>query len=178
MIACSSPDKTSTQNSNELIERDTTKLAEILGVELDTVTKAIEVNTKVTSDLPEIELDSSKCSINTLVYITRNFNSLDKSDIDMLLGTFHEDCNINVEFSEWSNEILFKTLDNYTTVVLQLLTSKHQEYDLGNILSELESPIHDGIMPHPLIEKIRGIEISSEQTEQVIKALEVAASRY
>ncbi|MBU2912474.1 hypothetical protein [Reichenbachiella agariperforans] len=151
-------------------------LSDLLGApeQVDSIsdTKEEAVKPQLKSD---VKLDSSHCSIQTLVYVDQNFEDLSIKDINSFLKTFHLECNNNVEFSEWSNELLFKVLDTYTQTTINLLTTR-QEYDLSAILDELENPIHDFLL-NQLVEKVEQQNIEEPIANQVIQALNIAASK-
>lgn len=81
-----------------------------------------------------------KCDTEQLLSIHENIDSLDSSQIVSFLCTFDKSCENNIEFSEWSNELLFRVIDKYTQLYFDILTSENisnQEI----IFSEFASPL-------------------------------------
>lgn len=118
--------------------------------------------------------NSDKCSSQTLLEIHKNKNSLSQNDVRKLLGTFDESCRNNAEFNEWSNELLFDVLNEFTDILIQEFNNLDPKQQTL-IIRELESPINDKYMPDDLIKKVR---YSLNSSARIIKALEVAASKY
>ncbi|MFT5337517.1 MAG: hypothetical protein ACI9YL_001521 [Luteibaculaceae bacterium] len=87
------------------------------------------------------------------------------------LRTFGIECNGNVEFGEFSNETLFKIIQNEPDLFCKVLENKFDQIDLGIILSELENPIHDLIDLGVAIDKIANSKISSSFKSQLILAI-------
>ncbi len=124
-----------------------------------------------------IQLDTNYCNTNILLKTHNNINDLTIAEISKFLSTFHKDCNTNVEFSEWSNELLYKTFQAHTKEVMSLITKKHN-YEKEAILSALKSPINDTIKPQSLIEKIQKFDSNNQFTKEIITALQIAANKY
>lgn len=61
------------------------------------------------------------CSIKVLKNTDERIDNLDLKTVAEFLASFHKDCSNNVEFSEWSNELLFKVAHKKPDLLLQLL---------------------------------------------------------
>jgi hypothetical protein len=118
--------------------------------------------------------DVKKCDIVFLGLIDRNIENLKKEEIEDFLLTFHASCSINVEYSEFSNELLFKILDKYTLTILTILESTGKKFKTDIILNELSSPVNDSFNIEELISKVDNTEINKEFKEQVIAKLNEA----
>jgi len=53
--------------------------------------------------------------------------------------TFDTSCKNNVEYSEWSNELLFKVLEKSPTLLFEVMSAGQVNTDL--ILNEIKSPL-------------------------------------
>lgn len=67
---------------------------------------------------------TQKCDLKKLIIIHEKIDSLSFQIVEDFLYTFDESCNINVEFSEWSNELLYSVLDKSTNLFFEVLNSE------------------------------------------------------
>ena len=88
-----------------------------------------------------LNTDSLKCNIDVVVRLSETMENPDKATILNFLCTFDETCNSNVEYSEFSNEVLFQVVQKHPDQVLELLSNKKVKTQV--ILKELKSPISD-----------------------------------
>jgi hypothetical protein len=114
-------------------------------------------------------LISKKCDFNTLLDIRKNLENLNKSQIRDLLFAIDTSCVNDVEFGEFSNELLFMEKEP------ELFISEFQEnvskIDTGYILLELSRPINDGIAIKQLLEKVENANIDNATKHRIIKIL-------
>ncbi len=148
-----------------------------LGTSLNDTSELRPFNKGQKQQSKAIKLDSNYCNTSVLVKTHNNINDLTVADISKFLSTFHKDCNTNVEFSEWSNELLYQIFDTYTKEVTSLI-AKENNYEKEAILSALKSPINDTIMPQSLIEKIQKFDSNNQVTKEIVIALQIAANKY
>lgn len=87
------------------------------------------------------ELD--KCS-QTLAKVESSLGALDRKIIDALLSSVNRTCLSSVEYSEWSNELVYAAATAEPLLFLSSLDKQPQDVQ-KNILGELESPVNDGI---------------------------------
>jgi hypothetical protein len=88
------------------------------------------------------QTDRKKCEIEKVKAIHDNINNLTFKMVEDFLCTFDSSCETNVEFSQWSNEMLFKLLDKEPELVIKVFDQSHLD-NIGNLLDEIENPIHD-----------------------------------
>ena len=86
--------------------------------------------------------DCKKCDIEKLLDLSENLENLNYETVKNFICTFDSTCINNIEFSEWSNELLFKLLEKDINLLNKVL------HDLGFnyvklIGKELETPIID-----------------------------------
>lgn len=115
-----------------------------------------------------------KCDDSVLSQINANMNKLTSSEIRMFLAAFDVSCKNNVEFSEFSNELLFRALEKHTKKVLLVLEKQYPEIQLKTILNVLEYPLVDTINLNDLIQKIEKVKASEQLKAQITNALQVS----
>lgn len=120
--------------------------------------------------------DSISCDIEVLKITAENLKRLEPAQIHDFLGTFSLNCKTNIEYAEWSNELLFKVLNKHTKKVLEILRGENI-YDLKAIITELENPLRDDVRPRDLIDKIKASEIDNPQLERILAALHRAEAK-
>ncbi len=141
-------------------------------------TAEVEVSSKPVSKISNTQeaskVDSSYanfwCSIETLKKIEPGVKEGDLVAIARLLATIHESCDTNVEFSQWSNELLFNALATETDGFLGVL-HKNNSLQKESILKELKNPIHDEFDIEKLKNKVKNSSTPNEIKEAVVKAL-------
>jgi len=133
--------------------------------------KENDKNHRVINNL-NIYNDSIRCNILVIKHTEAHLDELLSTDLYKFLYTFSKNCSMNVEYSEYSNEMLFKVLENYPEQVISCM-SKEKNLDLDYILSELSTPIHD-IDRKVIYEKVKNASGDHEIKENILKALEKA----
>lgn len=115
--------------------------------------------------------DKSKCQSEPLIAIVDSIEDLNESLVLNFLSTFSILCENNVEFSQWSNELLFKILDKAPDLFVKTLDENAYRLDTTSILKELEAPIHDLIDINLIIEKIDAVNSDDDIKNEIIKRL-------
>lgn len=100
-------------------------------------------------------IDSSclKCNGQYVRYIKLNIDNLDTISIENFLCTIEKSCKNNVEFSQFSNKVLFLLLLNYCDLTVELLSTN--EYQIEYICEMLSHPIHDGLDVDGVAERLK-----------------------
>jgi len=106
---------------------------------------------------------NGKCDIEFLGQIDNLIeqNSITEKEIAGLFQTISDSCKNNVEFSEYSNEILFKTLENQPKIFINKL-SKLSQSKQKIIINELKTPISDKFELKNIINKIQDTTIKNK----------------
>jgi hypothetical protein len=117
----------------------------------------------------------NKCDGNILLLTSEHVGQLTPKEIRDFLMTFGRECNGNIEFSEWSNELLFSVLAQQTELVLVVLEKEKYTVDQDEIIDDLSQPIANRIDIKNLISKIDKIKIDGEFKKRVINALMAGA---
>ncbi|MBL4898667.1 MAG: hypothetical protein JKX76_03350 [Colwellia sp.] len=148
--------------------------------ELATIDSTVFVETdKATIDHQKPSLTDSTyvdywCSSEILKNTEENIDNLNIVIVADFMATLHSSCSDNIEYSEWSNELLFKVLQRRPGLFAQIL-SKNSSLDTDYIVYELTNPLLDVINLNQVIDTIQaGDGLSPSTKERVIKALETA----
>lgn len=117
---------------------------------------------------------TKKCDEANFHSISENIGKLTQKEIADFLLTFGHECRSNVEFSEWSNELLFKILDKQTELTLKTIEKEEKRIEKVIILEDLEEPISYTPDFKKLITKIEGIKINDSLKKEIIERLKTA----
>jgi hypothetical protein len=117
------------------------------------------------------------CSTEILKDTAESIDKLELSVVANFLATFHKDCMNNVEYSEWSNELLFEITNRNPGFILQLLY-KNSSLDKELIKSNFESPIHDRFEIDEIIGKIEKTSSPMKIKNEIIAALKIAKLKH
>lgn len=112
--------------------------------------------------------DSLRCNLNTITNLEKQLQNPSKTDILNFLYSFDASCELNVEYSQYSNEILLRTLYEHTLVTLSLLTEPNVNTVI--ILKEIKNPVNDTYKSSDIIERVKELP-SSDIKEKVIEVL-------
>jgi hypothetical protein len=82
-----------------------------------------------------------KCDIGKLKTVSEHLNGLTFKIVSDFLCTFDTSCSSNIEYSEWSNELLFKVLDKSPTLLFEVFATGQVNKDV--IVNEIKSPLLD-----------------------------------
>lgn len=119
-------------------------------------------------------LDTIKCNISIVRKTDKNLNTLKKTEIELFLNTFSQECSNNIEYVEYSNEILYKVLKKHPSELIICLGSLESR-KVDHILSEFANPLLDinGSEIKLLISRANGdSEIKKRLTLAIDKAME------
>jgi hypothetical protein len=99
------------------------------------------VSTANTSAIARSFLHCPKCDIEVLKYTENHLANLSRKEVAEFLCTFHSSCSNNVEYSEYSNELLFRVLDKYTDDFIWVIANTQvcKKY----IYERLSTPLFD-----------------------------------
>lgn len=114
----------------------------------------------------------TRCDILVVKQTEARINKLKYADLHDFLYTFSKDCSKNVEYSEYSNEMLFKVLEKYPKELIDCM-SKEKELNLDYIYSELSTPLLD-INAEIIYEKVQNALGNKYVKEKVLEALKKA----
>lgn len=115
-----------------------------------------------------------KCDDSILLVTSEKIGQLNQKQITDFLLTLGQECRNNVEFSEWSNEILFSLLDKQTDLTIKTIEKEEKRIEMEEIFDDLSSPIHDLINLKDIISKIEKVKIKKELKDKIIERLKTA----
>lgn len=116
--------------------------------------------------------DTTKCRSEPLLTVDHNLENLTGEMILDFLSTFSVICEANVEFGEWSNELLFKILFIKPELTLEVLSNNLDQIDTVSIYKELESPLHDLIPIDSITSRVKQLSINERLKKSVLSRLE------
>ena len=114
-----------------------------------------------------------KCDTAILVQTSEKIGKLSQEEIIAFLSTFGEDCKNNIEFSEWSNELLFTIMNTQTNLTLTTIEKFENKIELDVILEDLNSPLSD-IEIKKLISQVNEVNIKPLLKKQILINLNIA----
>lgn len=115
-----------------------------------------------------------KCDDSILLSTSEKIGKLKQKEITNFLLTFGQECRNNVEYSEWSNELLFSLLDKQTNLTVKTIEKEEKRIEMEEIFDDLSSPIHDMINVKNIISKIEKVKIRKELKDKIIERLKTA----
>ena len=117
-----------------------------------------------------------KCDIKKVKVVHDNINVLTYGMIKDFLCTFDATCSNNAEFSAFSNEMLFKVIEQSPGLFLKVLHKENMD-NIPIILSEIRNPIQGGFKLKDLYEKVKGVSSHKAYKDKILEALKVAADK-
>ena len=116
-----------------------------------------------------------KCDFEKVKIINDNLDNLTFEMIDEFLCTFDKSCENNVEFSEWSNEMLFIVLNKSTELYFKVLTiGKIENAEI--ILEEIKNPIVE-IDYQKIYDNIKKVDTQEKLKKEYLRVLKIAAKK-
>jgi hypothetical protein len=119
--------------------------------------------------------DCVKCDIEKVITVSENHGNLTFQIIEDFLCTFADSCEINVEYSEWSNEVLYELLENEPEMVINVLESGENKIS-KTVLNEIENPVYDFDL-QKIYEKVSAIKNQGSLKGEILKSLVLAADK-
>jgi hypothetical protein len=115
-----------------------------------------------------------KCDGTVLSTIADKIGKAKQKEIADFLLTFGQECRNNVEFSEYSNELLFSLLDKQTGLTVKTIEKEEKRLEMEAILEDLSEPIHDMNNIKSIITRIEKVKIKKELKDKIIERLKTA----
>ena len=121
--------------------------------------------------IKELPCDSTKCNLDAVLAVFHHKDDLSDSIVAALLKTFDVCCNNNVEFGEFSNEMLFVILQKRPDLFFKQYENLIDEIDTAYINFELQNPIHDLIPLKEILRNVDTLECDRAIKNSIIKNL-------
>ena len=118
-----------------------------------------------------------KCDGTILLRTSERIGKLKQDEIRDFLLTFGPECKNNVEYSEWSNELLFSLLDKQTELTLKTIEKEERKIEMNEILNDLNSPINDLIDIKKILVKVDNVKMNKRFKNRIIEQLKSADSK-
>ena len=112
------------------------------------------------------------CDLRTLVEINsllEKGTELNDQNFAVFFANMNPDCSNNAEYSEFNNELIFKTLESNPKKFVAFLSrvSKKKKI-LKFVLTQLRNPIHDGIELNTIYERLSKTETEDAKTKELV----------
>ncbi|MBK6266383.1 hypothetical protein JKA74_15165 [Marivirga sp. S37H4] len=140
-----------------------------------------EVKPKKVDKTPVVETDivnkstktpEGRCDISVILQTSESIENLTNEDIYKFLFTFSEDCKNNIEFGEFSNEVLFEVLLRYPLEISNNLKKDSIYQDI--ILNEIANPIMEMQSADEIINNVNSLEIPEQTKQDVISSYKIS----
>jgi hypothetical protein len=115
-----------------------------------------------------------KCNEAVVLFTQNKMGQLSQQEIGNFLLTFGQECRNNVEYSEFSNEVLFDLLDKQTDLLLRTIKKQENKIELNVILEDLGTPINDRNDIKIILTKVEKVKISMELKDRIVERLKSA----
>ena len=171
----------SCNNSKNINEKTEMSDSENVLVELlDSVENSVPTENNRTSEIENVinELPDNKCNLNILLTVRENLENLNSSLVDSLFYTIDKACENNVEFGEFSNELLFMVLEKEPELFVTELDKLINEIDTSYIFFDLRNPLHDLIDLKLIKSKLESVKIENEAKRKIVESIDIAIGKY
>ena len=119
----------------------------------------------------------TKCDTSNFLELSKKMGFLTHQQIMNFLLTFDEECHKNVEYSEWSNELLFEMLDQQTELTVKTIAHETKTMERMTVLKNLEDPVHDRFSIKLIITKVEKVKFNQNVKGDIISRLKIAESK-
>jgi hypothetical protein len=120
---------------------------------------------------------SEDCKIEDLVKLRNNIDNLDEAQVLSFLESFNETCALNIEYSEFSNYLLFQLLREQPKLVLKVLT-ENESMSYTYINKNLKNPINDTINLEIIYYKIDAVDGYDTAKKSILTSIKEAMNKY
>jgi hypothetical protein len=122
--------------------------------------------------------DKLKCNVNIVASTFHELNDLSQGRMIEFLKTFGSECENNVEYNEFSNEVLFKALQTDPELFMSSIDKEKNEIDLDAIIFNLENPLFDLIGLEKTLIIIENTQCDTNLKSQIENAIQIAIEKY
>ncbi len=140
---------------------------------MKTIQKILTITLTLTLSTSFAQTDCKKCDIEKVKTIHDNIDNLTFKMVKDFLCTFDNLCETNIEFSQWSNEMLYKLLDKEPELIIKVLDQSQLD-NIEILLDEIENPIHE-FDYQKICEKVSEVKIESDFKQKVLKSIKLVA---
>ncbi|MCG8384207.1 MAG: hypothetical protein MJA30_01600 [Cytophagales bacterium] len=178
---CKNFNSEKTTEKDIITEEDQQELGELLSSETVANEDSLSdkaVTTSMENESPELisyevnRRECEKCDGQKVLAVSQSMDDLNYQLIYDLLCTFDESCSKNVEYSEFSNEVLYKVLSKHPKAIVELI-SDSPELDSEYIYKQISFPLLDYDYS-AIINSLEEIEGNEKVKTLIIKSLQKA----
>ena len=116
-----------------------------------------------------------KCDLEVVKMTDHNIQSLNIEMINAFICAFDTACAKNAEYSEWSNEVLFKIANQYPDYLLTAI--KANRPSIPFLLHQFQNPVNDTISLQTIYDKLKATPAQMKFKEQFLAAIVQAARK-
>jgi hypothetical protein len=120
------------------------------------------------------QAEDLRCNVKIVKSLQDSIAQASENLIVRYYQTFDTSCTRDVDFSEWSNQVLFDLLDKRTESALKALSAVN-DFTRWLVLRELENPVNPEINLDALAKKISDVKEPSRIKTRVLVALKKMA---
>lgn len=128
------------------------------------------------SNFPACGQPVKKCD-NSILKNVKGDGSSSEGTVEAFLFTLGRECQNNVEFNEWSNELLFTLLDKQTELTLKTIARNQNAIEMAVIMEDLNSPINDLIAVSVIKSKIEAVKFDRLLKRDILRQLQIALDK-
>lgn len=118
-----------------------------------------------------------KCNNEAVKEIKDNIDNLKENQVYNFLCCIHESCATNVEFTEFSNEVLYLLLYKKPELALKTI-SLHRNVSLSYLKRQLENPINDKIDVNNVYKSVEGVRNYEAIKKELLSSIQLAIDKY
>lgn len=118
-----------------------------------------------------------RCKIDAIKEVKNNIDNLTEEQAYNFLCCIDESCSNNVEFTEFSNEILYLLLYKRPELVLRILNI-HSNISLNYIKKQLENPVNDKIDLYNVYKSIEDVGNYEAMKKELLSSIQLAMDKY
>lgn len=120
---------------------------------------------------------SEECKIDFLIGIRNNVGHLTYQQVLSFLGNFNDICELNIEYSEFHNYLLFAILRQQPELVLKVI-SENKTLQYQYINKNITNPINDTINLKGIYKNVDAVRGYEGVKDSVLTSLKIAIDSY
>ena len=118
--------------------------------------------------------NNDSCDVQILIKIKQNIENITEKDIINFLYNFNGQCKNNVEYNEFSNEVLFFLLSHKNAKLVIKVLYENQKLPFREIRQAIENPISDDINLYTVYNNVIKIKGISKTKKMIIASIKIA----
>lgn len=119
-------------------------------------------------------LPCKKCDLEKIKKVNANLDKLTFQLISDFLCTFDSSCSNNAEYSEWSNETLFKVLEKSPSLFFKVIAKGNLNAKL--LINEIQNPVNDFAL-NAIYKKVKATVAPANIKSKYMQALIIASEK-